>query len=374
MELAAARELFPIIHRQTFLNHAGIAPLSAPAAEALADFARECAEGAGAGYPRWQERLASARRSAAALIGAAPTEIAFTGNTSSGLSLIAESFPWHPGDAVLVPVPDFPANVYPWQHLARRGVAVHTVERREGRLPPALIAAALRPEVRLLALSSVDYATGFAADLPAIAALCRERGVVLAVDAIQSLGVLPLDVKAAGVQLLAAGGHKWLCGPLGSGLLYVAADLPVALTPPLVGWKSVVDPEDFHLHFELRSDAARFEPGTPNYGGIFALGKAIDLLREVGAEAIRARVFGLVDLLAAGLKARGLTVTSSLAAGERSGIFCFEPPGDGAACLRALAERQVSVALRSGRIRLSPHFYNDETDIARFFDALDALI
>lgn len=159
---------------------------------------------------------------------------------------------------------------------------------------------------------------------------------------------------------------------MGIGLLYVAADLPVDLTTPLVGWKSVVGPEDFRLHFELRSDAARFEPGTPNYGAIFALGQAIELLLGVGIETIRERVFGLVDLLAAGLRERGLTVTTSLADGERSGILCFAPPGDAAACLRTLAARQVSAALRNGRIRLAPHFYNDENDIARLFAALDA--
>ena len=251
MDLAAYRDLFPIVRHQAFFNHAGIAPLATPVAETVAEFYRECAEQAGAGYSHWQRRLAAARQSAASLLGATSTEIAFTGNTSTGLALIAESFPWRPGDAVLVPVPDFPANVYPWQHLERRGVEVRFVERQQGRLTPAIIATALRPHVRLLALSSVDYASGYAADLPAISDLCRKNGVLLAVDAIQSLGVLPIDVRSAGIQLLAAGGHKWLCGPLGSGLLYVAADLPVQLTPVLVGWKSVVEPEDFRLHFDL---------------------------------------------------------------------------------------------------------------------------
>ena len=374
MDLAAYRNLFPIVRRQAFFNHAGIAPLATSVAEILAEFYRECAEQAGAGYSHWQERLAAARQSAATLLGATPAEIAFTGNTSTGLALIAESFPWRSGDAVLVPVPDFPANVYPWQHLARRGVTVRFVERRNGRLTAEMVAAALRPDVRLLALSSVDYASGYAADLPAIGARCRRQDVILAVDAIQSLGVLPLDVRAAGVQLLAAGGHKWLCGPLGSGLLYVAADLPVELAPALVGWKSVTEPEDFRLHFELRTDAARFEPGTVNYGGIFGLGRAIELLLEVGIERVRERVFSLVDLLAAGLQERGLEIATSLAAGERSGILCFTPPEDAKALFQALAGRQVTVALRDGRIRLAPHFYNDESDVERFFAALDELL
>ena len=371
MDLATYRPLFPITGRRAFFNHAGIAPPSTPVLETVTDFFRECSEHASEGYPAWQERLAAARRTAALLLGASPEEIAFTGNTSSGLAMAAEAFPWRPGDAVLVPVPDYPANVYPWQHLARRGVTVHFVERREGRLTPEMIAAALRPEVRLLAVSTVDYASGFAVDLPAIGALCRQRGVVLAVDAIQSLGALPLDVRAAGVHILAAGGHKWICGPMGSGLLYVAADAPVPLTPPLVGWKSVVNPEDFRLHFELRRDAARFEPGTLNLGGIFGLARAMELLLEVGIERIRERIFALTGQLAAGLRERGIALATPLGEGERSGILCFAPPGDGAARLRALDAAGVSVALRGGRIRLAPHFYNDAGDVARFFAALD---
>lgn len=373
MDLATYRPLFPITRRRAFFNHAGIAAPSTPVLETVTDFFRECSERASEGYPTWLERLAAARRTAALLLGAAPEEIAFTGNTSSGLAMAAEAFPWRPGDAVLVPVPDYPANVYPWQHLARRGVTVHFVERREGRLTPEMIAAALRPEVRLLAVSTVDYASGFAVDLPAIGALCRQQGVVLAVDAIQSLGALPLDVRAAGVHLLAAGGHKWLCGPMGSGLLYVAADAPVPLTPPVVGWKSVVTPEDFRLHFELRTDAARFEPGTLNLGGIFGLARAMELLLEVGIERIRERIFALTGELAAGLRERGIALATPLGEGERSGILCFAPPVDGVACLRALDAAGVSVALRGGRIRLAPHFYNDAGDVARFFAALDEL-
>lgn len=374
MNIAGYRDLFPIVRHQAFFNHAGIAPIAAPVAETLAAFYRECAEQAGAGYPRWQRHLAAVRHSAATMIGAATEEIAFTGNTSTGLALIAESFPWREGDAVLVPVPDFPANVYPWLHLKRRGVRVRYLERQQGRLTPGMIAEALRPDVRLLPLSSVDYASGYAADLPEIGELCRKHQVILAVDAIQSLGVLPLDVRAAGIQLLAAGGHKWLCGPLGSGLLYVAADLPVQLTPALVGWKSVVEPEDFRLHFTLGGDAARFEPGTVNYGGIFGLGKAIELLLEVGIDRVRERVFALLDVLASGLQERGLEIATSLAAGERSGILCFVPPGEPKRVFQGLAGRQVTVALRDGRIRLAPHFYNDESDVERLFAALDAIL
>ncbi len=374
MDYSRFRELFPITRRQTFFNHAAVAPLSLPVVETLTAFYRECSEQASAAYPDWQRRLAAGRQAVATLLGARPDEIAFTGNTSTGLALVAEAFPWRPGDAVLVPVPDYPANVYPWQHLARRGVEVLFVERQAGRLTPEMLTAALRPNVRLLALSTVDYATGFAADLPAIGTICRERGIFFAVDAIQSLGLLPLDVRAAGIHALAAGGHKWLCGPTGSGILFLSGDAPITLTPPLVGWKSVTGPEDFRLHFTLRADAGRFEPGTLDYGGIFGLGRAVELLLEAGIAGIRSRVLELVDLLTEGLGYRGLELATPLAVpGERSGILCFRPRGDGDRLLQSLVGQGVAVALRNGKIRLAPHFYNNEEDVARFFAALDRL-
>ncbi|NIR33419.1 MAG: aminotransferase class V-fold PLP-dependent enzyme [Desulfuromonadales bacterium] len=220
-------------------------------------------------------------------------------------------------------------------------------------------------------VSSVDYATGFAVDMAALGALCREKGLVFGVDAIQGLGVLPLDVKACGVHFLAAGGHKWLMGPMGTGLFYLDRQVNDLFAPPLVGWRSVDDEEDFALHFRLKEDARRFENGTLNMAGIYGLGAALDLLLEVGVERIRRQVFGLIDRLAEELTARGLTIESSPAEGERSGILVFEAPGDPERCFRHLLRSGVMLSLRQSRLRLAPHFYNDAADIDAFLGALD---
>lgn len=373
MDLAPLRQLFPVAREHTFLNHAAIAAPPQPVVDAVAGFMADCSTRGSAGYGRWLIRLAEVRRQAAGLLGAAADEIAFIPNTSTGLATVAEGLRWRAGEAVLAATPDFPANVYPWQHLERRGVRVRFVERREGgRLGPEDFARALAPGTRLLAVSSVDYVTGFAVDLPALGAFCRERGLLLCVDAIQSLGVLPLDVKACGIHLLAAGGHKWLLGPVGSGVLFVDRSVTDLLDPPMVGWKSVVDEENFELHFELKEDAGRFEPGTLNLPGIFGLGAALELLASVGIDSIRQRVLALNDRLAAGLQERGLEVASPRDAGEGSGILSFLPPGEAQRCFRFLGERKVALALRGGAIRLSPHFWNDESDIEAFFAAFDA--
>jgi selenocysteine lyase/cysteine desulfurase len=279
--------------------------------------------------------------------------------------------PWQPGEAVLVPTPDFPANVYPWWHLSRRGVRVIDLPRRNGRLELADLARAHHPDARVLALSSVDFATGFAADLPAIGAFCREHGLLLIVDAIQSLGVLPLDVKRCGIHALAAGAHKWLCGPQGIGLLFVDRELQQRLVAPLAGWKSVTDEENFALHFALRGDAAVFEPGTLNVAGIAGLGAALQLLAEIGVDRVRARVLALTGQLIDGLQARGWQVDAPWPERERAGIVAFSGATDSKSLFRHLTASGVVAALRDGRIRLSPHYANNEDDLARCFAALE---
>lgn len=371
MEPSACRTLFPALDEQIFLNHAGIAPCSTRVITAMRTVLTEQAHLGSAGYRPWTERIAAVRRQAADFIGATESDIAFIPNTSTGLSLIAEALPWRAGEAVLVPTPDFPANIYPWQHLARRGVRVIDLPRRQGRLEVQDVARALVPGVRVLALSSVDYATGFAADLPALGAFCRERNLLLVVDAIQSLGVLPIDVKRCGLAALACGAHKWLCGPQGIGLLYVAPELRGRLVPPLVGWKSVVDADDFSLHFALRDDAAIFEPGTLNVAGIAGLGAALELLSEIGSARIRTQVARLVEQLAVGLEQRGWRLAAPRHGREGAGIVAFSGAAGSQELFRHLSANGVVVALRDGRIRLSPHFANNEADLVGFFTLLD---
>ena len=370
MEPAACRALFPALEEQVFLNQAGIAPCSTRVVAAMRAVLAEQTSLGSAGYRLWTERIAAVRRQTADFIGATPGEIAFVPNTSTGLSLVAEALPWQAGEAVLVPTPDFPANVYPWKHLARHGVKVIDLPRRAGRIEPEDAARAMVPGTRVLALSTVDFATGFAANLPAFGAFCREHGLLLVVDAIQSLGMLPIDVKRAGIHVLAAGAHKWLCGPQGIGILFVDHELLPQLTPPLVGWKSVVDEGNFTLHFDLRRDAAVFEPGTLNVAGIAGLGAALGLLAEIGSERIRMQIAALVERLSVGLMQRGWQL-AALKEHERAGIVAFGSAAEARQLFQHLTAHGVVAALRNDRIRLSPHFANSAEDLERFFTVLD---
>jgi len=363
------RSLFPVTEQHIFLNHAAIAPLSTKAADAMAAHVRDVATEASHGYPRWLKQINKVRKLAATLIGAGVDDIAFVGNTSSGLATIAESFPWQQGDAVMFAVPDYPANVYPWMHLKERGVQLCPVSRQNGRIEPEQLEAAWTPNVRMLALSSVDYATGFAVDLPAIGRWCAQRDIRFAVDAIQSLGIMPLDVKECGIHFLAAGAQKWLLGPMGIGLLYLEPGQRARLRPPLVGWKSVVEPENFQLNFELREDAARFEPGTLNLPGIYGVGAALELLLDIGVENIRDRVFGLIDQLAGHCTELGLASPTPIEGGHRSGIYSVEVP-EPERSYQTLMEAGVFHSLRDGKLRFSPHFYNTDEEIDRTVELL----
>lgn len=371
MTAPCCRDLFPVTKNLVFLNHAGMSAHPLTTSQAMQDFNRERLLYASKGFPRWMERVEEVRALVARLINARPEETAFTANTSSGLSLIAEGLDWRPGDEVVIVTPDFPSNVFPWLHLERRGVKVRRVVRNEGRFTTRDVEQHFTSRTRLLAVSTVDYASGFCSDVQGLGELCRDRGVLLGLDAIQSLGVLPMDVASWSVDFLASGAHKWLLGPAGTALLYVSERLVERLDPPLTGWRSVVNEEEFNLCFELKPDARRFENGCLNLEGIFGLGASLDLLLTRGIETIREEVFALNDHLTSGLRERGLTVSSHWTGRERSGILTFLPPGHPQECWQHLMDHHVMCSLRGGAIRLAPHFYNDDSDLEAFFTVLD---
>ena len=370
-DLDSYRSQFPITEQYTFLNHAAVSPASLRVVAAVEALFKEFSTCGIRCYPEWMKRVGRTRSLFAELIHAEPDEIAFVGNTSEGLSIVAGGLDWKSGDVVLAPFPDFPANIYPWLNLERLGVKVRFYERHDGRFGPEDVEKVLCPGTKLLTVSSVDFATGFACDLEALGDFCRGKGIFFCVDAIQSLGVIPIDVKKLGIHFLAAGGHKWLLSTMGIGGLYVSGEVSALVHPTRVGWKSVVDEEDFfRVHFELKPGARRFETGTMNIAGIAALGAALELTLEVGVENIARKIFALNDLFSEGLKERSLKVTTSLVQKERSGILTFLPSSDPKALFEHLSRENVMVSLRGEKIRLAPHFYNNGDDVESFFRAV----
>ncbi len=364
------RAEFPSTADQVHMNHAGLAPLPRRTAAAIRAFADEAERVTPAAYAGWTGRVETVRAAAAGLLGARPAEIAFVQNTAAGLSLIATGLPWRDGDNVVAIADEYPSNVYPWFGLRRHGVETRLAARRGVRVGVEEIAARVDARTRVVAVSAVDWQSGFRTDLAALGAFCRARDVLLVVDGIQALGALPIDVVASGIDCLAAGGHKWLLAPEGCGLLFVASRVLDRLQPVLLGWKSVDDADTYlPYHFDLRRDAAKLEPGTQMHLGIGALGSSLELLLEIGPRAIEARVLELTDLLAEGLRALGASIVSPRDGGTASSILTFVL-GDTDALHATLTAAGVVCRRRLGGVRLAPHFYNDADDVARVLAAV----
>ena len=354
------------------MNHAAVSSPPIRVVKSVESLLREFSYCGIECYPKWLKRIAEVRGLFAKLIKAHAHEIAFVGNTSEGLSTVAAGLEWKEGDVVLVPTPEFPANIYPWMNLERQGVSLQFIQREEGRFGVREIERVLKPRTRLLSVSSVDFSTGFRCDLEAIGDFCKRKGILFCVDAIQSLGVIPMDVKKYAIHFMAAGSHKWLLSTMGCGTLFISNEVNDLVHPGQVGWKSVVDEEEFfQLSFDLKPDALRFEPGTMNMAGIYALGAALDLLQELGIEKIYRNVLNINDLLFQGLMDRNVRIMTPMGQEERSGILSFIPSSDPKSLFKFLAGKKIVVSLRDNMIRLSPHFFNNGDDVRIFFEALD---
>ena len=365
------RDEFPACAGRAYLNCAAVAPGSTRVRAAINAWLDDHVAHGSMASTHWWERVAEARARTADLVGAAPEEIAFVKSTSHGLALVAEGLDWRPGDEVAVASAlEYPSNVYAWKHLADRGVGVREMRVVDGAVTPDAVEEAIGPRTRLVAVSSVQFASGHRTDVDAIGRICRDRDVLFVVDAIQQAGAFPIHVKASGIHAMAACSHKWMLGLLGIGFLYVDRDLLPRLRPALVGWHSVEDPFAFDgTRFDLRTDASRLEETAPTFPMVYGLGAAVEMLLEAGVANTAAHITGLLDRAAGALDAIGCEV--SPAPEHRAGILMIRPPSaDVDALAEACAERSIAVSVRRGRLRLSAHLYNNEDDIDALVDLL----
>jgi cysteine desulfurase/selenocysteine lyase len=358
------REFFPVTRHLVYLNHAAVAPLCRPAAEAMHGLAQDALEWGSVHYSQWLECYTGLRHGAARLVNGSPEEIAIVKNTSEGIATVAMGLDWRAGDKIVAFEEEFPANQYPWRRLESKGVRIEWLP---ATAPLERIHQAARG-ARLLAISFVQFLTGFRADLAGIGAICRRHGVIFLVDAIQGLGAFPVDVRAAHIDALAADGHKWLLGPEGCGILYISRRLQEQVEPVEFGWTNVASYSDYASRdMTLRPDAGRYECGTLNTIGCYGLRAAIDFLLEVGIERIAPVVLGLADQIVQGVRHRGYEVLGE----PNAGIVSFRKPGiDSAAVCAHLREHSIITAPRAGWVRASPHFYITSEDIEKMLDLL----
>jgi cysteine desulfurase / selenocysteine lyase len=368
---AALRARYPVTASETFLNHASVGPISTRVMAAMqAQMMRHVNDPFNM-MPSNRELYAEGRQRAARLVGTLPASIAYIQNTSHGISLIANGLGLGTGDNVVISAAEFPSNTLPWLRLEAEGVGIRRVTPDAGRMTPDAVRPAIDANTRVVALSHVQYWNGYRCDLAALATLCREHDVLLVVDGTQSIGAMRLDMAAAGVDALVVSSHKWMLGPLGIGFMALAPRALERVRVTVPGWLAVNEPFAFRNTLDYLPDARRFEPGTENSGGICGLVERLREIDEYGADAIEDRVLGLITTFAEAVQRIGANVDLRSHAREQSGILTFRLHGaDNAAAVRHLVARKVRVTLRNASIRVSPHYYNDETDIAALLEGL----
>ncbi|MBC8288450.1 MAG: aminotransferase class V-fold PLP-dependent enzyme [Nitrospinae bacterium] len=369
------RKEFPVMEELIFFDHARVAPLPERVRKVVTAFVDDATRYGTAHYETWVADIDQARKKFAHLINAGTDEVAFVKNTSEGLSIVANGLDWKSGDNVVIPDIEFPANVYPWWNLKRLGVNTRMVPAVEGRVLFDDLVKQVDAQTRLISISSVECNSGFRSDLNRIGAFCKDKGILFCVDAIQSLGILPMDVKRDHIDFLSADGHKWMLSVEGLGGFYISKDVLEKVYPVTVGWGNMVNAADFmNYEFAFRPNAQRFEEGSLNTMSIHAFGAALDLLLETGIENIEKRVMALGDRVLEQLNQRGLKVYSSTRQEERSGNIAFVMNQDVSQLYEWMLKNKVKLTVRDGLVRLSPHFYNNEDEIDSFFDLLDKFV
>jgi len=367
------RAEFPITENYTYLNHAAVGPLSTRVRERL-DLAAELFMSKGClCFEEVMDHAGRVRENASRMIECLPEEISFVKNTTSGVLLAAGSLKWDRGDNLVMPGFEFPANVYPWMSLRKKGVQVRMVRPEKGRVTAEALIGECDSRTRVVTVSLVQFSNGYRLDLRRLGNFCRDRGILLHVDAIQGMGAVNIKVKEANIDLLSAGGHKWLLSLGGAGLFYCRKPLIEEMEIPNPGWTGVEEFMDFlDYRFSYRPDGSRFEEGTLNAAGIMAMGASLERFLEIGMDRVEERILELTGYLADGLIARGCTITSPFGEGERSGIVSFTHPEKNTEVIyQDLIENNIIVSLREGAVRVSPHFYNNRNDIERIFMILD---
>jgi cysteine desulfurase/selenocysteine lyase len=368
----AFRSQMPVAAKWAYFDHAAVAPLPAPTQAAILAWAQQATAEGDTCWPAWSRRVEEARTLAARLLGAEEAEVALVHSTSEGIGLVAEGFPWREGDNVVTLENEFPSNLYPWMNLATRGVETRRVRPEQGRVELDRLAAACDVRTRIISVSWVGYVSGWRSDLDALVELAHRQSALLFVDAIQGLGVFPLDVKATPIDFLAADGHKWLLGPEGAGLFYLRREHLDLLRPIGVGWHSVQHASDYsHIELKFKASAARYEGGTQNMVGFLGLAESLQFLLDVGLPALAERVLAVTDLACERLLRAGAINLSPREGNHRSGIVSFELPGQDALKVkqRCLAAGVV-LSARGGKLRLSAHAYNNASDVDRLIAAL----
>ncbi len=368
------RSLFPALEKLTYLNSAAVSPIPTTAIEAVTSQLNDVALHGALHYQDWVDTKGRCRTLVAEMLHVRPDQVAFVRNTSDGVASIANGLAWQAGDNIVSFAGEFPANFYPWRRIRDAfGVELRLVEERDGRIDLGELVSLIDTNTRVVALSAVQFASGFRADLERVGRAARAVDALFCVDIIQGFGAMPFDLPAQFVDAACGASHKWLCAPEGCGLIFLSDRARSRIQPTLVGWISVESPWNFADRTQpFKSTALAWESGTGASSLFYGLEQSLKLLHETGAEKIERHLEALTDQLCDGLGGKDYEIVSSRAPGERSQIVCIRHrdgvhPNQIAAHLES---ENIIVSPRGDRVRIAPHFYNNADDIGRLIEAL----
>jgi len=369
---AKYRSLFPHVSDRIYLNHAGIAPFNLRGKAALLDFVEKRLDKDIEFWPAALEKKAYFLELIARFINAPKENIALCTNTSAGLNILTLGLSWKAGDRILLNDFEFPSNVIPFTNLKRLGVEIDWVHHHDGIIDIEDIRKKITPRTRVLSISLVEFVNGFRNDLKALGKICREHGIIFSVDAIQALGALKVDVEEMDIDFMSTAGHKWLMWPAGTGFIYISPRIFNEVYPVQAGWLSLQNPFDFFNYDQpFAATAQRFEPGVFNTMGIITATPTLEMMLEIGIEAIEQKVLSNSRFLIQLLREQGYKIYGSTAEEHLSGIVTFFHSQAEQLC-SFLKEQQIYVSLREGKIRVSPHFYNNQDDLETFMKRMQS--
>lgn len=368
------RSQFPALERYTYLNSAAVSPLPRSAIEAVSSQLNDVANHGSEHYLEWVATKDRARGLLAEMLKVRPEHVAFMRNTSDGFAAVANGIEWKAGDNIVSFEGEFPANFYPWRMARDRfGIELRMCQERDGRIELDEFIGLIDSNTRLVAISAVQFASGFQTDLERIGRAARSVDALFAVDIIQALGARGFDLEAQFVDIASGASHKWLCAPEGCGMLYLSDRAREMLEPSFVGWISVETPWDFADREQpFKPNALAYESGTGASALFYGLEQSLKLLKETGLEKIDRYLLDLTDQLCDGLAGKNYRILSSRTPGEKSAIVCVQHvngmhPNEIA---KHLQQHDIIVSPRNDRLRIAPHFYNNIEDIDRLIDAL----
>jgi len=363
------RELFQATKKYAYLNSAAVAPVPTIAARAVNRQLRDVSENGSVNFTDWVATKNRAREIIAAMLKVKTEQIAFLRNTSDALSSAANGLKWNAGDNIVSFAKEFPANFYAWRRIrdAHR-VELRLCPERNGRIDTDEFIALIDANTKVVAISAVQFASGFRADLERIGRAARKHDALFVVDIIQALGTTTFDLEAQFVDVAAGASHKWLCSPEGCGILYLSDRARERVEPTLVGWISVEDGWNFEDSEQaFKPNALAWETGTGAASLFYGLEQSAKLLYETGADKIESYLEDLTDYLCELLAAKNYRIVSSRAPGEKSQIVCIKN-NDGllpAEIAKHLETENIIVSPRGDRVRIAPHFFNNREDIEK---------